>query len=339
MKSLAPVLLCATALAISSAQAATPVVPTPLHTFTTQREDVTHLVFSPDGKTLASGGENCRLQFWDLKTGKQKRGLSRQIDSLYNIHYSPDGKLIATGTSQFVGVQLWDAQTGQLLRTLKEPYPASKGQHVFSFEFAPDGRSLFACSYPTVIQQWDIKSGKMLRAFKGVGKQYDFAISPNGKTLVSASPLHTGDDNHIDKTIGHVWDIKSGKVVRSVPGIGWPITFSPNGSQLFTRLVDNGNDSKWGQWSLPSGKLVRRSPQRLTANGGATPLAISPNGRLMATGHQNKTVLIADARTHKLLQLLPAGNAMILAVAFSPDGSILATSDWNSRIRLWRVKS
>lgn len=296
------------------------------------------LTFSPDGKTLATGGENCGLNFWDTHNGKEKRVLPRRLDSTYEIGYSPNGRLFATGTSRLIGVQLWDARSGKLVRTLKEPYPASKGAHVFDFDFSPDGRTLAAVTSRGEIQLWEVGTGKLRRKFTGVGKQYTVTFSPDGNTFASASPLHKDKDNFINKTIVRLWDVRNGNLKRSWRDAGWPITFSPDGRQLITQLFDKNQDSTVTQWSVRTGALLQRSKKSVTAHGDANPIDLSPNGRLLVTGHSDKTVRVTDARNGELLQELQAGEDMILSAKFSPDGSVLATGSLNAQARLWRVR-
>lgn len=296
-------------------------------------EDVSRLAFSPDGKTLATGGENCGLHFWNARTGKEKQ-LSPRLDSTYALAFSPDGALFGTGTSDLVGVGLWSARSGALIRTLKEPYPASRGAHVFDFAFSPDGRTLAATSCRD-IQLWDVATGHLVRKLKGSKCQTNLMFSRDGKTLACAAFSKTGSSLNTSSVL--LWDVKSGTVKRTLPRIGFPIAFSPDGRFLITRAFGQNYKSSAACWNVRSGTLKWRASGNITANGDAEPVAVSRDGRVLATGHADGTIQLRDAQTGSLLQSLRASNGTILSVAFSPDGSVLASGDSKAKACLWRI--
>jgi WD40 repeat protein len=112
----------------------------------------TAVAFSPDSKTLATGGYDGTLKLWDVSTGGAPR---RTLDYAYSsdvaaIAFSPDGKLVAGGGSGPDGeVKVWDAQTGELKFDLHADGVAN------SLAFSPDSKQL-TCASGKVVKVWNV---------------------------------------------------------------------------------------------------------------------------------------------------------------------------------------
>src|SRR5262249_46713929 len=80
-------------------------------------------------------------------------------------------------------VKLWDAATGDELRTLR-----GHGGYVWKVAFSPDGRYLASGSWDSTVKIWDVATGTEVRTLRGhAGNVWSVAFSPDGKRLASAS--------------------------------------------------------------------------------------------------------------------------------------------------------
>lgn len=183
------------------------------------------IVFSPDGKTLATvAGGHRTIQLWDINKGVIRQTMTG-VEGLA-LKFSPKGQLMAMGNSK--EIKLWNVKTGQLVRTLR-----THNRPLINFSFSPDEKSLYswAAMAPDnpegVIQTWDLSTGKLLRTFGAIHWDASVIFSPDGQTYAT-----TGNSQAVIK----LYDLKTGKEIQTLPPptphIPSPVTFSPNGQLL-----------------------------------------------------------------------------------------------------------
>ncbi len=133
------------------------------HTFIGHTNDVTNAIFSPDGKTLATGSKDKTVHLWDVTTGQQKHILRDRswiligerllgAEHIKIFSFSPDGKIIAHGIHRGP-IYLWDTETGEQKKILK-----GHTKWVKDISFSADGRTLTSMSADGTVLVWDIAS-------------------------------------------------------------------------------------------------------------------------------------------------------------------------------------
>ena len=113
-------------------------------------EGVKSVAFSPDGKTLASGGGDNVIHLSDIGTGKRKMTLVGHTHWVFSLAFSPDGKTLASGSVDS-DIRLWDPHTGKHKKTL-----TGHGDWVRSIAFSLDGKTLVSGSDDGSVLLWTI---------------------------------------------------------------------------------------------------------------------------------------------------------------------------------------
>ncbi|MEH2198225.1 WD40 repeat domain-containing protein, partial [Nostoc sp.] len=129
-----------------------------IKTLTGHSSSVNSVVFSPDGKTLASGSYDKTIKLWDVSTGKAIKTLTGHSGLVYSVVFNPDGKTLASGSDDKT-IKLWDVSTGKAIKTL-----TGHSSWVFSVVFSPDGKTLASGSDDKTVILWDLDFDNLLHS-------------------------------------------------------------------------------------------------------------------------------------------------------------------------------
>lgn len=277
-------------------------------------DSVNCVMYSSDGRNLASGSYDNTVRIWNLESG-ESRILKGHSSYVYSVVYSPDSKHLASGSFDNT-VRIWNLETGDC-RVLE-----GHSERVTSVVFSPDGKHLASGSYDHTVRIWDLESGKS-RALKGHSLWVTSVVfSPDGKHLASGSYDHTV----------RIWNLDSGDccVLDDHSGWGFSLAYSPNGKQL----AIGSSENTVRIWNLESGdcRLLEGHSDWVLS------VAFSPNGKQLATGSRDCTVQIFDLESGKN-RILERQSHVVTSVAFSPDGGQLATGSVDEKICIFYLES
>jgi WD40 repeat protein/transcriptional regulator with XRE-family HTH domain len=220
-------------------------------------------------------------------------------------------------------------QTSYVLATLH-----GHGNAVWALALSRDGSRLASISDDGTAKVWDAASGQVLLTLptgvtdEWIGGGSGAAFAPDGKQL-----LTVGADNSAT-----VWDVATGDVVRTLrghTGLVTGVAVSPDGSRFATA----SDDKSVKLWDAATGEEVRT----LTGHeGAALVLAFSADGKQIYAGSDQNGVAIAwDVESgRELFRFSGQGNVVgVDAIAGSPDGTRLATGEFDTTVRIWDAAS
>ncbi|AWM39633.1 ECF RNA polymerase sigma factor SigW [Gemmata obscuriglobus] len=280
---------------------------------------VTGLAFIDEGRTLVSTSWDHRVCRCDLATGKPLRDPGRYSGHL-RLDRSRDGKWIvaADGSGR---VELLDAATGQLVRTLQ-----SAGPPASRLAFAPDGKSVATAHKDAKIRIWEIESGLLAREIEIAPSPKEQPVwfsglkfAPNSRVVVSScEPFGTV-----------AFDSATGKRLWAEAKYG-AVAFHSDGRTLAV----GSRDGKLHLMDAATGKSRASAPAQDTVND----IAVSPDGRVLATvGHQGLVYLCnpATGEVQKQWQAHTQGH-VAWGASFGPGGIWLATAG-DRTVAIWDV--
>jgi WD40 repeat protein len=276
------------------------------------------VAFSPDGKYLASGGDDRIVRLWDVTTGQCVKTWNEHIAWVWTVVFSPDGATLASA-GEDLRPRLWSVQDGVQRGLLQGHY-----SRVRAAAFSPDGLTLATASDDQRVILWDIASGTRRATLEGhAGWVWGVAFSPNGQLIASC-----GEDHTIQ-----LWDAASNKqlaALKSHTADVRSVAFNPDS----TLLASGSEDHTIKLWDVASGEC------RTTLRGHTAwvrSVAFSPNGVLLASGSEDRTVRVWMVATSVCRYTLQGHSGRVTAVSFSPlpGQGLLASSGDDRTIKLW----
>lgn len=295
----------------------------PLHTLSGDSLPVRCVAWSPDGRRLASGGDNQTVKIWDVSSGNLSLRLSGHGDFVEGVAWSPDGFSLASASAD-QKIFIWDAlQGGAPQFTL-----TGHTDTVYAVAWSPDGRMVASASADKTVRVWDSQrtSDTARAVLKGhTDSVYSIAWSPDGTLLLSASNDGTAK----------IWNpLQSGLPLHSFDdhqGFLRDAVWSPDGR----RLATGSHDKVVTIWDA-----AKDFPAIRVLNGPGdvvTSVAWSQDGTLLAAGSADHTVTLWNPQqAGPVVARLSGHRDIVNAVAWSSATTMFASASSDDTVIIWQ---
>lgn len=274
-------------------------------------------VFTPDGAQLITGGFDDTVKVWDAHTGSAVRALPGHFGRVAEVVVTPDGRRAITGAG--TALRVWNLPAGTLAGTIDVPT-----EQVFDVALDPAGKTLATTGTGGQAYLYSIDGTPLHTMAHGGARVFAATFSPDGQRLVTA-----GDDTTLK-----VWDVADGKLRCTLTGhargVGG-VAIAPDG-QIVASASD---DHSVKIWHMSECRLLTTLSLHSDE---AWSVRFSPDGTELLSAGKDNVMGVWTMPGGALRQQVDMGDSRgTLDIAFSPDGSRVATAEGRGVVWLWHV--
>ncbi|MBI3407512.1 MAG: WD40 repeat domain-containing protein [Planctomycetes bacterium] len=284
-----------------------------LKKFDGHQDTIRGVALSADGRWGVSGSVDQSVRVWDLTSGKEERTLRGHTKEVWAVAFHPNSRQVFSA-SWDATARLWDVKTGEEKKRYTHPIDVN------GLVLSRDASTMLTCCDNQTVYLWDVVKGEELKRFSGhTNFVYCVAFSPDGRHIASGST---------DRTV-RVYDMSTGNTVKTFECANNVINvvFSSDGKHVLS-----SGDNVIHMWDIVTGKEHRR----FEGHSGPVPaMALSPDGRRLLTGGDDKTIRLWDVNSGKELHKFTGHNDTVQCVAFSSDGRRAISGSFDRTVRLW----
>ncbi|MEM7534912.1 MAG: effector-associated domain EAD1-containing protein [Chloroflexota bacterium] len=276
------------------------------------------VAWSNDGRYIASGDVDGRVNIWSAETGEQLHRFDVN-STTRSLNWHPDSQQLAIGSGDDVSIWSLDEQY------VIQRFDGHTGS-VRSVQWSPDGTRLASTGDDEAALIWDVAGGGASVVLEGHSKQiWDIAWHPDGTQIASLGWLNTI----------RIWDTETGEqqtLLRPQQPTGTALVWSSDGRWLLAGYGSGVIE----RWDNSSGEFKLVEP--IEAHTGAVrAVALYPDDNTLASVGEDNIIHLWDLATGEQRMTLTGHTDNVWDVAWGANGERLVTSSQDGSVRVWRV--
>ncbi len=247
----------------------------------TQRSAILSLATSPDGKILASSGDDGGINLWTLERGHFNQTFLEHSTNILSLAITPDSERLVSGGLD--GIRVWDLQKKRPLYTLV------RFDHLtYALGVHPNNYLLASGDSKGQVKFWDLRTARPVSGFLAHDQRVNsLAFTANGTILITGSH---------DRTV-KIWNLATGQqmhTLRGHPDEVRAVTVHPNG-----RIIASGSHDGIRIWDLQTGELLSQFQGH---SDWVQSLAFSPDGSILASGGFDQVIHLWQGKLEEELE-------------------------------------
>ena len=281
------------------------------------------VAFAPDGRELASAGQDGTIKLWDPAGGVLLATLRGHRSCVNQVAYSPDGKTLASASCDHT-LRFWDARSHELVANC-EAHP----DEVRCLAFSPDGSRLVTGGKASPILLWDVATRQLIRTRNTPEENIDTLAWRDDHTVLV--PTHSDADGRSKLELWNVdTDERQEIPIANADNNVRSIVVRPDGHDPVVGLRD-------GTLQTVAGLTPNVSMQHNRWSSTAYTVDYLASRQWLAAGFDDGAIRVYSWPEPGFKQVIAAHDVRVQALAFSPRGDLLASASWDGTVKLWSL--